>query len=60
MATKDKNAGADLAKIVASTWGDDVLEAKAPRDLLVAYGVDERKAKEILRLERFRRGMSYE
>jgi hypothetical protein len=60
MAVKDKNAGADLAKEMASRWSDEVLKAKTPEDLSRAYGVSEGNAEDVLRNEKFRRGMNYE
>ena len=60
MAVKDKNAGADLSKEMASRWSDEVLKAKTPEDLNRAYGVSEGNAEDVLRNEKFRRGMNYE
>ena len=60
MAVKDTNAGADLAKEMASRWSDEVLKAKTPEDLSRAYGVSEGNAEDVLRNEKFRRGMNYE
>jgi hypothetical protein len=60
MAVKDKNAGADLSKEMASTWSNEVLKAKTPEDLSRAYGVSDGKAKDVLRSEKFRRGINYD
>jgi len=60
MAVKDKNAGADLAKEMASRWSNEVLKAKTPEDLSRAYGVSDSNAKDVLRSEKFRRGINYD
>jgi len=61
MSIRDKNAGVNLAIKMAALWSDEVFSTKRSDDLRLAYGVDTKAADEILRREKFVRGLnSYE
>ena len=58
MAAKGKNAGVNLARKMVTSWSDDVFSKKTSDDLRLAYGVDTRTADEIIRREKFLRGLN--